>query len=112
MLVDQQRLSVIKGDVRPDFIRDETLADLFRKTAAALPDKIALIFGDEQLTYAQLDAWSDAFAAHLATKGIGRGSKVVVWHRRGIELHVAILAIVKSGAAYVPVDSEMPAERV
>lgn len=51
-------------------------------------------------------------AAYLAAQGIGPGDSVGVWLPRGLELHIAVLGIVKSGAAYVPLDREMPAERV
>jgi len=105
-------VSIVKGPIRPDLIRDETLAEMFRQTAAAYPQNIALIFGMQSLTYAQLDQWSDAVASDLKEKGIGRGSKIGFWWPRSLELHVAILGTIKAGAAYVPLDREMPAERV
>jgi len=105
-------LSIVLGPNRPDLIRKETLAALFADTAAKHAQKTALIFHDESLTYAELDRWSDAVAEYLNNKGISNGSKVGVWWQRGLELHVAILGIVKSGATYVPLDREIPAERV
>ncbi|MGI4803454.1 MAG: AMP-binding protein, partial [Janthinobacterium lividum] len=106
------QLSILKGAHRPDFIREETLADLFRQSAEKYPIKTALIFGDESVTYQQLDRWTDAIAADLALNGIKKGDKVGIWHKRGLELHAAILGVVKAGAAYIPVDREIPAERV
>ncbi len=105
-------LSVVIGAERPDLIREETLVSLFCETAGRYPDKTALIFHNEELTYRELDHWSDAIAAHLLQNGIGPNSYVGVWWQRGLELHAAILGIVKAGAAYVPVDREIPAERV
>jgi non-ribosomal peptide synthetase-like protein len=105
-------ISIVKGAVRPDLLLEETLVVLFRQSAQKFADKTALIFDKQQLTYAQLDHWSDAVAADLAAKGIKRGDNIGVWWRRGFELHVAILGIIKAGATYVPVDREMPAERV
>ncbi|MEO6521607.1 MAG: Pls/PosA family non-ribosomal peptide synthetase [Mucilaginibacter sp.] len=105
-------ISIVKGAVRPDLLLEETLVVLFRTSAANFADKTALIFGNETLSYAELDRWSDAVAADLAGKGIKRGDHVGVWWRRGLELHVAILGIIKAGATYVPVDREIPAERV
>jgi non-ribosomal peptide synthetase-like protein len=105
-------LSIILGADRPDLIREETLATLFSKSAADHAHKTALIFHEQTLTYAELDRWSNAVAEYLNKKGIARGNKVGVWWQRGLELHVAILGIVKSGATYVPVDREIPAERV
>jgi non-ribosomal peptide synthetase-like protein len=105
-------LSIVIGAERPDLIRDETLADLFAVSAQKYAAKAALIFHDEQLTYTELDRWSDDIADYLRKNGIGRNCSVGVWWPRGLELHAAILGIVKTGAAYVPVDREIPAERV
>ncbi len=105
-------LSIVLGADRPDLIKEETLPELFRRTAQEYPDKTALIFHDESLTYSELDEWSDAIAAYLTKKNIGRNCYVGVWWQRGLELHAIILGIVKAGATYVPVDREIPAERV
>jgi len=105
-------LSIILGDNRPDLIKEETLPSLFSKAASEFADKTALIFHDETLTYAGLNRWSDEVALQLSKKGIKHGDKVGVWWQRGLPLHVIILGIVKAGAAYVPVDREIPAERV
>lgn len=104
--------SIVIGEVRNDLLLNETLIDIFKTTVSKFPDKIALIFRDHQLTYRELDTWSDAIASNLISNGIGSGSYVGVWLQRGLELHAAILGILKAGAAYVPVDKEMPAERI
>lgn len=104
--------SLIKGESRSDFLREETLVSLFRASVERNPQKTALIFGEEQLSYQQLDEWSSAVAGFLREKGIGPGKYVGLWWPRGIGLHVAVLGILKSGAAYVPLDREMPADRV
>ncbi len=105
-------LSIVLGADRPDLIKEETLPALFSKSAEEFANKTALIFHDKSLTYAELDRWSDAVAIYLANQGIGRNANVGVWWQRGLELHIIILGIVKTGAAYVPVDREIPAERV
>ncbi|WP_118952124.1 Pls/PosA family non-ribosomal peptide synthetase [Taibaiella helva] len=104
--------SLLKGDHRPDLIREETIAGIFREAAAQYSGKTALVFNDTRLSYAQLDHWSDAIAAYITARGIGRRHSVGVWQSRGLALHALILGIVKSGAAYVPLDREMPEERV
>ena len=104
--------AALLGPVRPDLVREETLGDLFRSSAARFGRKTALVFGDETLTYGQLDAWSDAIAHQLHAAGVTAGDYVGVWWQRGLELHALLLGIMKSGAAYVPLDREMPAERV
>ncbi|MEO8885620.1 MAG: Pls/PosA family non-ribosomal peptide synthetase [Mucilaginibacter sp.] len=104
--------SLLIGAKRPDLVINETLPDLIREAAHLYNNKTALIFGNQQLTYAELDRWSDYIAAFIAGKGIGRGHSIGVWHNRGLQLHAVILGIAKSGAAYVPLDREMPEERL
>ena len=104
--------SIVKGPQQPDLLHNETLADIFSHTVQVHAHHPALIFQQQTFTYKQLDHWSDAVAAFLLARGIGAGSMVGVWWPRGPELHAAILGIIKAGAAYVPLDREMPAERV
>jgi non-ribosomal peptide synthetase-like protein len=104
--------SIVLGIARPDLLHEETLADIFRMSAQKHPSKTALIFGDDSLTYCELDRWSDAMADFLYEKGIRPGDPVGLWQPRGLQLHVAVLGIVKAGASYVPLDYEMPAGRV
>jgi non-ribosomal peptide synthetase-like protein len=105
-------LSVVLGANRPDLLHEETLADIFRASAKRFASNTALIFEDRLITYSDLDRWSDALADYLSQNGVSPGDPVGLWWPRGIELHVAVLGIVKAGASYVPLDSEMPAERV
>ena len=91
--------SIVKGAVKPELLREETLADIFKETVHANPDKTAIIFNNTSLSYLELDQWSNAIAADLNYRGIGRGKSVLVWLPRGLELHAAILGIIKSGAA-------------
>jgi non-ribosomal peptide synthetase-like protein len=104
--------SIVLGADKPDFLREETLADIFRAAAEKHATKTALIFGNTSITYAELDRWSDAVADYLYQNGVMPGDAVGLWWPRSLELHVAVLGIVKAGAAYVPLDKEMPAERV
>ncbi|GLS44152.1 Pls/PosA family non-ribosomal peptide synthetase [Methylobacterium brachythecii] len=112
--------AVLYGDSRPELIRDEVLADIFRASAEARPDHPCLIDaaargaegGYPALTYAEVDARSDAVAAALANRGIGPGAVVGLWMPRGPELLIAQIGITKSGAAWLPFDAEAPAERV
>ncbi len=104
--------SLLIGSEQPDLIREETLADIFREAARRYQNKTALIFENTSLTYRQLDEWSDQIACFIALQGFGRGDAIGVWQTRSLALHALILGIVKSGAAYVPLDREMPEERL
>lgn len=106
------QLSIVKGDERPDLLRDETLADIFVASAQNYPGRTALFFAEHRISYKELDRWSNRIAAFLSVNGVFAGSKVGMWLPRGLELHAAIIGIIKAGAAYVPLDRDMPAERV
>ena len=89
-----------------------TLADLFAARAAAAPDAVAVACGGVHLTYAGLDAASSRLARLLIARGAGPESLVAVMMGRSAALVTALLAVVKSGAGYVPVDPGYPAERI
>ena len=105
-------LSIIIGESRQDFLVEESLVSIFKATSQTFPDKIALYYKDKSITYKTLDEWSDAIANQLQFKGLKNGDACLVWLDRGLELHVAILAILKCGATYVPLDFDMPEERI
>ncbi len=105
-------LSVLFGPRDHSLIRDETLWEIFSASVQAFPHAAAVTFGGETLTYAQLSARAQAVARALAARGIGRGDFVGLWMSRSLDLHVALLGILASGAAYIPFDTEAPADRV
>ncbi len=85
-----------------------TLDAAFRTQAATTPDAVALIAGAVRLTYAELDEWAGSVAHRL--RG-GPGAVVAVQIPRSVELIVALLGVLRTGAAYLPVDADYPAER-
>ncbi len=100
------------GASMPEFIREELLHDLFEETAAIHPQRTAVVDESTFLTYQELDHQSNQLAAHLNRQGIGRGSFVGLLLPRSGDVYVALLAILKAGAAYVPLDPEYPEDRV
>ncbi|GHF94796.1 MULTISPECIES: non-ribosomal peptide synthetase [Amycolatopsis] len=89
-----------------------TAPDLFAEQVAATPDATAVLFGDTTLTYAELDARSNRLAALLARHGAGPEQFVALALPRSVELVVAVLAVLKAGAAYLPLDPDYPADRL
>ncbi|EPH45403.1 putative Linear gramicidin synthase subunit C [Streptomyces aurantiacus JA 4570] len=89
-----------------------TLVDLFEAQAARTPDATAVTCGNDRLDYATLDAEAGRLAHRLAEAGAGPEHFVALALPRSTELVVAILAVLKSGAAYLPIDPKLPAERV
>ena len=105
-------LPILHGPDRPELLRAEVLADVFEATAARVPDKTALIFGLQRLTYGELNAAADRVAHRLIEAGVRAGDRVGLWLPRGIELLVCQLGIAKTGAAWLPFDAEVPTERI
>ncbi|WP_413759805.1 amino acid adenylation domain-containing protein [Streptomyces sp. MMBL 11-3] len=89
-----------------------TLPELFRAQAARTPDALALVFGGERLTYAELDARVEHTARVLAGAGVGPETTVAVALPRSADLVVALLAVHRAGGAYLPLDTSLPAERL
>ncbi|HEY3990181.1 MAG TPA: amino acid adenylation domain-containing protein [Acidobacteriaceae bacterium] len=105
-----------------DYPRESSIAQLFREQAARTPDAIAVVWpagsdGSDSLTYRELDARSDAFAAWLTTEygkhiDSDSGLRIAISMERAPEQIVALLGTLKAGGMYVPIDPEYPAARV
>ncbi|NWJ72088.1 amino acid adenylation domain-containing protein [Pseudonocardia sp. ICBG1122] len=93
-------------------VAEETLPQAFVAQALRTPERIAAVGDAGTLTYAELDRRSNRVAHWLVQRGARPGTRVAAQLPRSIDLLVALYGIVKSGAAYVPVDPDMPAERV
>ncbi|WP_141693646.1 non-ribosomal peptide synthetase, partial [Streptomyces sp. PTY087I2] len=89
-----------------------TLVSGFEEQVARTPDATAVLFEDESLTYAELDVRANRLAHELAARGVEPGSFVAVAAPRSMELVTALYAVLKAGAAYVPVDPDYPADRI
>ncbi|HEY1231639.1 MAG TPA: amino acid adenylation domain-containing protein, partial [Ramlibacter sp.] len=84
----------------------------FEAQAAATPDAVALVFEDEEITYAALNARANRLAHHLIGSDVGADARVGIRMARGPDMIVAILATLKAGGAYVPLDPDYPQERL
>src|SRR5215210_8131008 len=91
---------------------DRPLHAWIEDQAARTPEAVALAFETEELTYGELDRRADRLARRLQARGCGPESRVGVLLERSCELLVALLGILKAGAAYVPLDPEHPADRL
>src|SRR5918912_2394456 len=89
------------------------LHHFFERQALRRPDAVAVDSPEEgqRLTYAELDARSARLARHLVTLGVGPNDRVALHLSRGADAYVAILGVLRAGAAYVPIDVETPEER-
>lgn len=91
---------------------DKTVVDLFEEQVEKTPDHIAVKYGEETITYRELNKKANKIANRLRTEGIGREDYVALYVERSIEMIVGIYAVMKAGAAYVPINLSYPKERV
>lgn len=89
-----------------------TVHGLFEAQAQRTPQATALRFGDEAVSYAELNARANRLAHHLRAMGVQRESLVGVWLERSVEMVVAVLGVLKAGGAYVPLDPAFPRDRI
>ncbi|WP_420127105.1 non-ribosomal peptide synthase/polyketide synthase [Longimicrobium sp.] len=95
-----------------EYPADRCIHQLVEAQAARTPDAVAVVFADASLTYGELDARANRLAHHLLELGAGPEARVGICVHRSAEMVVAMLAVLKSGAAYLPLDPSYPADRL
>ena len=116
------RINVLGAEERQRVLRDwngnpkglaaATLPDAFEEQVRRQPDAEAVVFQDESFSYAELNARANQLARLLVQRGAGPERFVALALPRSVELTVAVLAVAKAGAAYLPIDSAHPSERI
>ncbi|MGE6386949.1 non-ribosomal peptide synthase/polyketide synthase [Pseudomonas sp. NPDC078416] len=91
---------------------DRPIHELIADHARIRPDAIALVHGDERLTFAEFDRRANQLAHALRARGIGTEVRVAIAMERGIDLWLAFYAVLKAGGAYIPLDPDYPTERL
>lgn len=99
------------NDTDMDYPRDKTVVELFEKQVALDPEGIAIVDGEKTLSYAQMNGKANQLAVRLRKLGVNPGDFVAVVTERTWETVIGILAILKSGGAYVPMDPDYPDQR-
>jgi len=100
------------NDTRTDYPRNACIVELFEEIVREHADRIAIVDGEEQFTYAALNERAELLAEYLEQRGVKSNDRVGLALERSIGMVVAMLGILKTGAAYVPLDTEYPAERL
>ncbi|HYI01511.1 amino acid adenylation domain-containing protein, partial [Hyalangium sp.] len=93
-------------------VEERSLDELFAEQVARTPESIALVFEGELLSYRELDARAESLACHLEELGVGPEVGVALCAERSLELAIAMLAVLKTGGYYVPLDPEYPGDRL
>ena len=100
------------NDTAAEYPKDDSLAQLVEQQVERTPDAVAVVYGEQALTYRELNARANQLAHKLLRLGAGPDQVIGLYVERSTDLLVALLAIVKTGAAYLPLDPLFPAERL
>ncbi len=109
---EQHQILVEWNDTRVDYPENKCLHQLFEQQVVHQPEKVAVIFRDQQLTYAELNRRSNQLAHYLRRLGVGPDILVGMFMERSLEMVIALYGILKAGGAYVPIDPSYPKDRI
>ncbi|MEQ1514405.1 MAG: amino acid adenylation domain-containing protein [Lysobacteraceae bacterium] len=109
---ERERVIGVWNQTAKTYPRDLRIHALFEAQVERTPEAIALSFGDQRLSYAELNRRANRVAHHLRAQGVKPDDRVAICTERSPEMVVAVLAVLKSGGAYVPLDPAFPRERL
>lgn len=112
-LSEEKKNEIIYGfnQTQRDYPKSSTIHELFEQQAARTPERVAVAFADQKLTYQQLNCRANQLAHHLKQSGVEAGTLVGIYTEHSLETIVGILGILKAGAAFVPIDPAHPKAR-
>nr|WP_232911560.1 syringopeptin non-ribosomal peptide synthetase SypB [Pseudomonas syringae] len=109
---EREQLLVDFNDTSLDYPQQQTIHGLFEAQAERTPEALAVVHGEQRLTYRELNEQANRLAHALRKQGVQPDSRVGICVERGAEMVVGLLAILKAGGGYVPLDPAYPAERI
>lgn len=114
LISDKERRSVVElfNATRTPFPQNRLVHEVFEERVARHPHEVAVMFGDQSLTFAMLNAKANQLAWHLRAKGVGPDDRIALFLERGLDMIIGLLAAWKAGGAYVPLDPAYPLERL
>jgi amino acid adenylation domain-containing protein len=112
LTLDERQQLRAWNDTEWDFGQETIVPAMLESSMSASQSAVALEFGTRTITYAELNSLSDAIAESLMSRGAGAETVVGICAERSIEMVAALLGILKSGAAYLPLDPDLPADRL
>lgn len=109
---ERHRLLVEWNNTKRDWLTEKCIHQLFEAQVKKSPEAIALVFGDKQLSYRELNRRANQLAHHLRSLGVGPDTLVGICMHHSTEMLTALLAVLKAGGAYVPLDPAYPLDRL
>lgn len=100
------------NNTKTDYPKDKGIVDLFEEQVEKTPDNIAVVFENQSLTYRELNEKANSLAHHLLEHSTTSDKIVGILLNRSLEMIISILAVLKSGKAYIPIDPDYPVDRI
>ncbi len=112
--ITQKELTKLQtwNETKHEYPKDKTIHELFEESVQANPDRIAITYEDQQISYRVLNQRVNQLAHYLVKEGVSIETPIAISLPRSPELIIGLLAILKSGGTYVPIDPEYPTERI
>ncbi|MEH2261607.1 amino acid adenylation domain-containing protein [Nostoc sp.] len=111
-IAERHQLLVEWNNTQVDYSSDKCIHQLFEEQVGRTPNAVAVVFGNQQLTYQQLNTQANQLAHYLRSLGVGADVLVGLCVERSLEMVVGLLGILKAGGAYVPLDPDYPQDRL
>jgi amino acid adenylation domain-containing protein len=111
-LDERRQILVAWNQTSSDYPRGRHVHELFEEQAQRTPDHVAVVCGQQRLTYQELNEQADRIADHLSLMGVGPDERVGLYVERSLGMVVGLLGILKAGGAYVPLDPNYPQDRL
>jgi amino acid adenylation domain-containing protein len=114
LLTERERKQILVdwNATQAEYPRDLCLHDLIERQAERTPNAVAVVFGNQQISYRELNEHANQLAHYLQQRGVGPESLVGVFLERSINMVIALLGVLKAGGAYIPLDPAYPTERI
>ncbi|WP_298917464.1 non-ribosomal peptide synthetase [uncultured Nostoc sp.] len=109
---EKHQLLVEWNQTQAEYPQNQCIHQLFEAQVEKTPDAIAVVFAEQSLTYQQLNQRANQLAHYLQKLGVGAEVLVGIGIERSLDIAIAVLAVLKAGAAYVPLDPDQPAQRL
>ena len=114
MMTNQEREELLYGfnDTIVEYSEDKSIIDLFKEQVERTPDAVAIIDENVKVTYKELDERSNQLAHYLQSEGVKEKSRLGLLYERGVDMVISMIAVLKSGSAYIPLDTSLPPNRL
>ena len=109
---EKDKILNVFNNTKVDYPRDKTIVDLFEEQVEKTPDNVAVVFNDEKLTYRELNEKANSLANYLISQGVQPHTVIGLRLNKRLEMIIGILAIIKCGCCYLPINMQYPEDRV